>query len=137
MANLTMALLETIGDIQTALGMTEAEKSVCNGSEELVDRIDELRARIARLELSLAQSHALKEQWQALATEQEAECERLTAENAGLREDRERMDYMEMKGISSLSRSDTGNWWLWVPENQLHSAFDSLRSAVDAARGAQ
>ncbi len=95
----------------------------------------ELRARIARLESNL---DAVNKHSGELLKANDA----LTAENAALREDKERLDYLEEHGCSDFA-SDAcdlmegrGKWFCWADNiPAADSYFIDLRSAIVAARG--
>lgn len=95
------------------------------------ETITELRARIAQLQkdnsrlvednLTYCRQHLEKVQ---CIRKLETDNQRLSAENAGLRVDRDRIDWMELKG--------------WVPDySEVNETVPTrtLRACIDAARG--
>ncbi len=60
-------------------------------------------------------------------------------EIAGLREDRERIEYLEQNGCAEFDMHDThprGKWFSWCERTKADDYHPTLRSAIDAARGA-
>jgi hypothetical protein len=71
---------------------------------------------------------------QSLCQEKDAEIARLRAENAGLREDKARIDWQEANGSRGVYRMISGSWFR-PGFGQFH--YESFREAIDAARGAK
>jgi len=86
----------------------------------------QLRARIELLEAQLAEVRAHRDH-------ERRQNKRLSAENAGLRQDAARLDWLEKKGTQHTYMWSPGHW---VNRYSLiRTDHDDLRSAIDAARG--
>lgn len=73
---------------------------------------------------------------------QEMKIERLKAENAALREDKARLDWLEQAGFATRQdapKAGVHSWrldestWRWTAQG-ISSEFTSARKAIDAAR---
>jgi hypothetical protein len=85
--------------------------------DSVLEQIEDLYARIEELRVANA-LHATA-----------AEC--LSAENAGLREDRERLDWVEAHGQGEIYRVGDSHWFI----RHVGGQHETFRQAVDAARG--
>jgi chromosome segregation ATPase len=117
---------ETIAELRALLSLSQSKVHATEmGERSMIARCDELFAD--NRSLTSANAEYAKRHLEQVET-----VRTLTAENAALRADRDRIDWQEANGSRGMYRMHSGSWFR-PGFGEYH--YSSFREALDAARG--